>query len=301
MKVACLALLDNGNFMRHAARGLRDYCQVDATAFHGSPDHYLHIPDDTVQPFDAFNTDDYDVFLLNDHTYYAYHHVFQDQPRLVKCNGTWAKAHRAWLTHDYTRHDTLYLSSPLDVTVARALPFSIQTLPPLIDTRLLPPPRFPDDTITVGHAPTSKRKGTPYILDQLYPYTRTHTIDVDVITDTPWTDAIQRKAQCHIFIDQATQHDPDPTVAARGAIGVNALESLALGSLVLANPLHPYVHHHFPDITEYIERFPHRLEWAINWAGTHPFTDTATRWAEDHFDIKTQAPRLHDWLQEVIE
>jgi hypothetical protein len=302
MKIACLALLDNGNFMRHLARGLRDYCHIDATAYHGSPDTYLHIPDPTVKPWPDYATriPDADAYVLNDHTYLQLCQQFKDKPRMVRCSGTFTRDVGGWMQWDYVKHGTLYVSTPCDYTVASALPFSIQTLTPLIDHRLLPPSNFPDDHIIVGHAPTNPFKGTRAILQALHPYRKAGTITIDVIEDTPWQDAIKRKARCALFIDQVTDQEPDHPGTARGAFGVNALESLALGSQVLANPLHPYTMQHYPDCP--IHPFPNDFERCLKWVQDPPEWHThGAAWAIWNFDIQIQAPKWHQWLTWLLE
>ena len=302
MKIACIGMMDNGNFLRHAARGLRDYCGCTAMAWIQNPDTYVNIPDDTVirwhphgqQGRDINEYPDADFYLLNDHTYFHHYRFFKDKPRLVKCNGTFARDQGGWFQWDYVKHNTHYLSSPCDYTLARALPFTIQSIPPLIDVRLFPAPNF-GETIRVGHAPTNPYKGTKAILEALHPYKRKGMIEVDLITQTPWTDAIQRKAQCHIFIDQAPPDVPHPGVS-RGAFGINAVEALALGSLVLNEPLHPYVLHHY-DGGIPLFQFPESLSYLLTSLQDPTHTiEPAPDWARDHFDISTQVPRIKDWI-----
>jgi hypothetical protein len=295
--------MDNGNFCRHAARGLRDYCGVDATAYAANPDTYVNIPDPTVERWNPHTGDypDADFYLLNDHTYFYHYRYFKDHPRLVKCNGTFARDQGGWFQWDYVKHNTHYLSSPCDYTLARALPFTIQSIPPLIDARLFPSPNRPTDTIRVGHAPTNPYKGTKTILAALHPYRQAGTITIDLIQHAPWTECMDRKAQCHLFIDQAPPDAPHPGVA-RGAFGINAIESLALGSIVLNEPLHPYVEQHIPYIQAYISRFPEQLAFLIK--GAHRYVaeehTQRSKYAQQHFDLSTQAPKLHDWIRVIL-
>jgi hypothetical protein len=287
-------MMDNGNFMKHAATGLRDYCHVKATAYVQNPPTYVNIPDTTVERWngDPTTLPDADCYLLNDHTYFHHYEHFKEKPRLVKCNGTFARSMGGWFMWDYTKHGTLYLSSPCDYTLASALPFSIQTLPPLIDIRLLPEPAFSPDTILVGHAPTNDTKGTKEILAALHPYRKRGDITIDMITETPWTEAILRKARCHIFIDQVNDW---------GAFGINAVESLALGSLVLNSPLHGYTQHHFRKTLLHV--FPDDLDNLLSTplndllVPNHYNTDTARQF----FDLSTQAPKLVAWVRYVTE
>ena len=310
MKIACIALMDNGNFMRHAARGLRDYCGLDAVAYVANPDTYVNIPDETVEPWQPRSGyPDADFYLLNDHTYFYHYRHFRKFPRLVKCNGTFARDQGGWFMWDHIKHDTTYISSPCDWTLAAALPFSIQTIGPLYDHRLIPPPTRPQDKITICHAPTTKHKGTDAILKHLHPYRKDNTIEIDIITRTPWQQAIIRKANAHIFIDQYTKGQPNHQGRARGAFGINTIEALELNSIVLNNPLHPYVHHHLNPIP--MLEFPQDLETAIYTAQTYytqgesvlqAFNNSNNyqSWARRHFDISQKSYELRDWIEWVI-
>lgn len=294
--------MDNGNFMKHAAVGLRDYCNVDATAYIANPPTYVNIPDKTIKKLRPPDFPDADVYLLNDHTYFYHYRHFKDKPRIVKCNGTFARDMGDWFMGDYLRHGTLLLSSPCDYSLASALPFSIQTIGPLYDHRLLPEPAFSKDKIMVGHAPTNPHKGTQHILNALHKYRKNGTIDIDIITDTPWTEAIQRKAHCHIFIDQYTVQEADTPGTARGAFGINAIESLDLGSLVMTNPLHPYVIQHLPRHPLYT--FPEHLTQALTSIGEYtarPETHSTPEWTRYYFDLYYQAPRLLAWIKYVTQ
>jgi hypothetical protein len=291
-------MMDNGNFMKHAATGLRDYCNLDATAYVQNPPTYVNIPDETVERWNGHpeSLPDADAYILNDHTYFHHYRFFKDKPRLVKCNGTFARDQGGWFMWDYIKHNTLYLSSPCDYSLASALPFSIQTLPPLIDMRLLPPPSFDAEKILVGHAPTNPSKGTKHILKLLHKHRRNNTIDIDIITATPWTEAILRKSKCHIFIDQYTVDEPDVAHAARGAFGVNAIEALAMGSVVLNNPLHPYVLGHFDPPMYPLSELDYHLNRIDPATLSH---EGAIHWAKRHFDLSSQAPKLKTWLDVI--
>ena len=126
-------MMDNGNWMKHAATGLRDYCHMNATAYVQNPPTYVTIPDPDVERWNGQDIPDGDFYLLNDHTYFYHYRKLKDKPRLVKCNGTFARDQGGWFMWDYIKHGTLYLSSPCDISLAAALPFSIQTIGPLYD------------------------------------------------------------------------------------------------------------------------------------------------------------------------
>lgn len=88
------------------------------------------------------------------------------------------------------------------------------------------------DKLRIGYAPSNTTlkgwndkgyKETSKILRSIgraFPF-----VEVDIITNTPHFDCMDRKARCHIFIDEVMT----------GSYHLNSLESLALGSIVINN------------------------------------------------------------------
>lgn len=312
MRVALVAVMDNGNTMRHLARGLRDYCGVDATLYMLGKDTHVNVPDGSVARLTVeegkvgWLGTMADALITNDHTYFQFTEELRDrwQTILVKCNGTYARKYGPWFEADRQRHGTTYVTSPADYTLASALGFSIQTLGPLIDHRLLPKPDQQPGKIIVGHCPTSDAKGTQEVIEALQTYRKRGDIEIDLVEGQPWSDCVQRKARHHIHIDQWNT---------LGAFGINAVEALALGSLVINSPLHPYVRMHYtldtgaPD-TPFIDY--QTLKECVHAAINHiherrkQYLPIATphgrQWALRHFDIKHQAPRWHKLIQHLI-
>jgi hypothetical protein len=306
MRVACLTTLDNGNTMRHLARGLRRLPGVEATAYCKHKDWYLHVPDETIDRWSEYPTPpDADAHIIHDHTYIDLDQkqLLPSTPTLVKCNGTFARNYAPLLTHAAREHGATLVSSPCDHSLASRLGYSIQTLGPLTDTHTYPnrPVKGDHPPVIITHCARGT-KGTQEILRQLQPYRRRADIEVDIITETPWEENMLRKARSHIYIDQ---YKPTPTIpgAAWQAFGVSAVESLILGCLVITNPLHPYVHQHYPDqpfitrptITESLETALQILE------GNNHTTNMDRQWALDHFDVENQAPRWHRQLRWMTE
>lgn len=293
MKIAFISIMDNGNWCRHMARGLRDYCTLDAISYALDEDTYLNIPDQTVKPlYSQYSGElpDADIYVTNDHTYFQLTDKFP-KPCIIKCNGTFARKYGPWFEADRIKHGNLYITSNTDYTLASALGFSVQTIGPVYDHRLLPKPAFDPDTIIVGHAPTGPSKGTEAIAKVLAPYRKNKQIEIDFITKVPWQECIERKSRCHIFIDQVNEW---------GAFGINAIESLALGSSVLNSPLHPYVHQHWHGFTNAsripILEFPTHLKHALKTHFQPQTREFNTGWAQAHFDLWYQAPKLKDWI-----
>lgn len=101
------------------------------------------------------------------------------------------------------------------------------------------------EIIRIGHAPTNRAaKGTEQILDSLERLKKDFPIEIILIEKMPHSEALQTKAQCHLFIDQIGEL----------GYGVNSLESLAMG---------------IPTAVELMPDFEHFLEKQCGEA--HPF------------------------------
>ena len=102
-----------------------------------------------------------------------------------------------------------------------------------------------------------------------------------------------------------TVEEPDVAKRARGAFGINAVESLAMGSIVLTNPLHPYVKEHLPTFTRLLWKFPDTLDTILTNIEQYMYRDeiqdTRKLITRHHFDLRSQAPKLLAWLRYVTE
>lgn len=315
MKIACLTTLDNGNTLRHLARGLRRHTGADATAYCHHQDWYLHVPDPTIDRWNNYpEIPDADAYIISDHTFIELHPPAQTHPQfwnhpvLVKCNGHFARANGPFLQHRISLYPNppILVTSPCDYTLASAVGFSIQTLGPLTDKETYPPTvdREPPSTIRISHC-ARPGKGTPQILKTLQPYRRKKNIEIDIITETPWQECMTRRAKTHIHIDQW----PSPQYNMM-AFGISTVEALIQGCIAINGPLHPYVQHHLPD-HPIIERpsLSDSLDTAIELLtspDSHPglltyMNNEAAKWATEHFDVSTQAPRWHELLTWMAE
>jgi len=87
-----------------------------------------------------------------------------------------------------------------------------------------------DKNLLVGHSPFGKskwrEKGTEQIIEQCdYP--------LDLITQVPWAKSLERKAKCHIFVDQIDHFDGHK-FGWRGGIGKSGYEAMLLDCLVIS-------------------------------------------------------------------
>jgi len=91
-------------------------------------------------------------------------------------------------------------------------------------------PTFQAPYITVCHSPCNVQKMMTKGSHIICPTVMKFTVAFDVILYTPWPQAIQRKARCHIFIDQI--------VSIReytGGIGKSGLEAMSLGLATISS------------------------------------------------------------------
>jgi len=109
---------------------------------------------------------------------------------------------------------------------------------------------------------------------------------------------MQRRSRSHIYIDQWPDHQYNMM-----AFGISTVEALIQECIAINGPLHPYVEHHLPDHPIIVRpSLTDSLDTAIQLLTStdmHPGILTlmrteARKWATEHFDVSTQAPR---WLE----
>lgn len=108
-------------------------------------------------------------------------------------------------------------------------PFDAQKFKPL--------PYYDDAIIRIGHAPTNRAaKGSDTIISVVIELEKTHPVKLILIENLPYQEALKRKAECHIFIDQIGDL----------GYGINSLESLAMG-IPTCSGLVPGFDEQYPD------------------------------------------------------
>ena len=108
-------------------------------------------------------------------------------------------------------------------------PFDAQKLKPL--------PYRESKLLRIGHAPTNRAaKGSDVIIPIVKELEKDFPVELVLIENLPHHDALQRKAACHIFIDQIGDL----------GYGINSLESLAMG-IVTCSCLAEGFDEHYPD------------------------------------------------------
>lgn len=149
-----------------------------------------------------------------------------------------------------------------------------------------------NNKLTIAHSPwvPSKaiEKGTCYIKEGIESYS--DTVVFDIITNTPWEDALKRKAKSHIFIDQIFNKENEYRIGLMNpGMGKSGIEAMHLESLVITRGQHKpreipsppivwigdqswtelldyYIHH--PE--ERLEKIAIQKAWALKYA-THDF------------------------------
>ena len=91
-------------------------------------------------------------------------------------------------------------------------PFDVEKFKPL--------PYRDDEILRIGHAPTNRAaKGSDVIIPIVRELEQNYAVKLSLIENLPYQEALKRKAECHIFIDQIGDL----------GYGINSLESLAMG------------------------------------------------------------------------
>lgn len=97
----------------------------------------------------------------------------------------------------------------------------------------------PEETIRIGHSPTNRlAKGTDIILDCLEELSENYPIEIVLIENLPYQQAIELKSSCDIFIDQIGEL----------GYGISALEAIAMGIPTMVQLL--------PDFAEFLGNHP---------------------------------------------
>ena len=98
-----------------------------------------------------------------------------------------------------------------------------------------PDPRAVRDKPLTGHSPSMKQrysqKGTQFILDVF----DRNEVNYDLISGLPYDEALQRKSQLDVFVDQIASVDRFPKTTWHGGIGKSGLEAMALGCAVVTS------------------------------------------------------------------
>ncbi len=108
---------------------------------------------------------------------------------------------------------------------------------PFDASRFEPLPHRAEKILRIGHAPTNRAaKGSDVIIPVVQELEKEFPVQLILIENLPYQEAIQRKAQCHIFIDQIGDL----------GYGINSLEALAMG-IPTCTCLAPGFEQHYPD------------------------------------------------------
>ena len=145
-----------------------------------------------------------------------------------------------------------------------------------------------NDKITVAHSPflpnKAIEKGTRYIKEGIEHYG--DAVTLDIITTTPWEEAMERKSRSHIFIDQLyNKEDPWGVELMHPSIGKSGIEAMHLESLVFTRGRHkpreipsppvvwiadqPWIElldYYIFHPTERLEKIARQKEWAMKYA-----------------------------------
>lgn len=165
---------------------------------------------------------------------------------------------------------------------------------PLDIRRFTPAPPRPEHRLVIGHAPTNRvAKGSAIIIAVVQSLMNDFPIDFELIEGLSYPEALHRKAQCDIFIDQIGEL----------GYGLNAIEALALGICTCTAlaagfaekyPDHPFVEVNAGNLREQLARLCR-----------HPAERTKRRhegreWVEKMHDARKVVRRIHELLSGAL-
>ncbi len=161
---------------------------------------------------------------------------------------------------------------------------------PLEVDRFTPRRARSDGLVRIGHAPTNRHaKGSATILRVVRELERHHPVQLVLIENLPHAEALRRKAECDIFIDQIGDL----------GYGINGLEALAMGIATcscLASgfarryPDHPLIEVNERDLAPALIELIRRPEWRRRKG------EEGRRWVERHHDSRKVVARIHELI-----
>jgi len=130
--------------------------------------------------------------------------------------------------------------------------------------------------IRIGHASRNPYKGTPAVLSAIDTLKQTYPIEFVWIRNLPYREALQRKYECDIFVDQLTN-------TGGWGYGMSSVEALAMG---------------IPVVTNIPDAMAHRLD-------NHPFvlaterniTDALKQMLDDESACQRLSRRGREWVR----
>jgi hypothetical protein len=147
-----------------------------------------------------------------------------------------------------------------------------------------------DHRIVIGHAPTNRlAKGSDMIIAVAQSLQNEFPIDLELIENVSYEEALRRKAQCDIFIDQIGEL----------GYGINAIEALALGvcactalvsSFAEKYPDHPFVEINAENLRERLSelcRYPEKRQ---------RLRQRGREWVERMHEARQVVQRIHQLL-----
>ena len=151
------------------------------------------------------------------------------------------------------------------------------------------PRRHPAGTILrIGHAPTNRAaKGSDIIIPVLERLKREEGIEIDLIENLPYREAIERKRRCDVFVDQIGDL----------GYGINALEALAMeipccsclaAGFARIYPDHPFIQTDGADLYDTLKDLIHRPE-VIREKGIE-----GREWVQKYHDPLSVVRRIHE-------
>lgn len=159
-------------------------------------------------------------------------------------------------------------------------PFEFEKIPP-------PPLRNQSEHIVIGHAPTNRAaKGSAEIIAAVQSLANEFPLRLELIEGVPHAEAMRRKTQCDIFIDNLGEL----------GYGVNAIEGLALGICTCTSlmpeflkryPDHPFVEITFQNLKEQLRRLC--ADSALRCA----FAERGRSWAERNHGAVRVVQEIH--------
>ncbi|MFQ6064268.1 MAG: glycosyltransferase [Candidatus Bathyarchaeia archaeon] len=251
MNITIISQLDVAHQPSLLWKGLNEYSQHNCR-YIVAKETYLKYPTDIVagkvEPYEiieVLGNTDFFIFttMLTQFPFYDLSERLNRNNHLLITYGSEVRLNSARFLVAWLRSDLMLVTSH-DYTQSSPVGFSCQHLPISFDFTELPEPQKPgDDVIRIFHSPTApKLKGTALFKKCIAKLKKKFKksgpkIEAVLVEGRPWTECMQKKAQCDIFYDQFSL----------GSYGMGTVEAWALQLPVLGRA-NAWLRSWYPDI-----------------------------------------------------
>nr|WP_294804476.1 hypothetical protein [uncultured Nitrososphaera sp.] len=184
---------------------------------------------------------------------------------IIKIHGSEARFNQAEWRALWEDFRITYVVNGYDYYNWRQMGSCIQHIPHMVDvSRLEEYARKENrraDRLVVGHAPTNTKIKNTEAFENAVKELQAEGVPIEAVTLTnkPWEQVIQAKANCHVIYDQMNAH------MGFGGFGINMVEALAMRQPVVAG-YSKYTYSYYPQLRRFVtQATPETIKGVLNY------------------------------------